>query len=254
MLGYLLQGALIVGGLLTAIRLYTTGLYRRYPIFFAFFIFKIPYNAVPLFLKTSSNSYLHYWVLTEPIVMGFYILMVAELYRLVLEKYKGLYTMGRWAMYTCSTISVAIAAITLLPRIKPSAPQVSKIMGFMVAGERGIVFSLAIFLILLLVFLALFPVRLSRNVRVHALIYTVFFLSNTIALLLRTLFGLKLADEVNAAFSVFSLLAVFSWLIFLSPAGEDVPGPALHLGRDYEQRVLSGLNSLNSTLLKVARH
>jgi hypothetical protein len=252
-LGSLLQGALIAGGVLTVLRLYRTGLYLRYPVFFSYFIFKIPHNTCPLFFDTSSNSYLHYWVMTEPIAMAFYVLMVVELYRLVLEKYKGLYTIGRWAMYLCSTISVTIAAIALIPRIRPTAPQVSKIMGYMLAGERGIVFSLAMFLILLLFFLTLFPVRLSRNVRVHALIYTVFFLSNTLALLLRALFGMKLADQVNVAFSIVSVCAVFAWLIFLRPEGEEVPGPALHLGKNYEERVLNGLSALNSTLLKVAR-
>jgi hypothetical protein len=228
-------------------------LYLRYPIFFSYFIFKVPHNTCPLFLDMHSNAYMHFWVVTEPLAMGFYVLMVVELYRLVLEKYKGLYTIGRWAMYVCSIASVAIAAISLIPRIKPQTPQASKVIGYVLAGERGIVLSLAIFLILLLFFLAMFPVRLSRNVRVHALIFTVFFLSNTTALLVRTLFGMALAVEVNTAFSIVSACSVFAWLIFLRPEGEEVPGPTLYLGKDYEERVLSGLNNLNSTLLRVAR-
>jgi hypothetical protein len=64
---------------------------------------------------------------------------------------------------------------------------------------------------------------------------------------------LRLADEINAAFSVVAVLAMFAWLFTLRAEGEEVPGPALYLGKDYEERVLSGLNSLNSTLLKVAR-
>jgi hypothetical protein len=251
-LGHLLQGALIAGGVFNVLRLYTTGLFRRYPVFFSYFVFKIPHNTCALFFKTSSNSYLHYWVLTEPIAMAFYVLMVVELYRLVLEKYKGLYTIGRWTMYISSVVAVAIAAISLIPRIRPQ--QASKVMGYMLAGERGIVLSLAIFLLLLLFFLALFPVRLSRNVRVHALIYTIFFLSNMFALLVRTLFGLRLADEVNTAFSIVAVVAVFAWLAFLSSAGEQTPGPTIHLGKEYEDRVMSGLNALNTTLLRVARH
>lgn len=253
MLANFLQGALIAGALLTALRLYTTGLFRRYPVFFSYFVFKVPYNTCPLFLDMRSNTYMHYWVLTEPIAMAFYVLMVAELYRLVLEKYKGLSTVGRWAMYVCSIVSVAIAAISLIPRIRPQTPQASRIMGYMLAGERGIALSLTIFLILLLFFLTLFPVRLSRNVRVHALIFTVFFLSNTTALLVRALFGMTLAVEINTVVSIISACSVFAWLIFLRPEGEEVPGPTLYLGKDYEERVLNGLNSLNSTLLKVAR-
>ena len=39
--------------------------------------------------------------------MVFYVLMVLELYRLVLEKYKGLYSLGRWALYLSLAISVS---------------------------------------------------------------------------------------------------------------------------------------------------
>src|ERR1039458_8161467 len=103
--------------------------------------------------------------------------MVVELYKLVLEKYKGLYTLGRWALYVSLAISVSISAISLLPQIKPSLPQQSKIMFYMLATERGVNTGLAIFIVLILCFLSLFPVKLSRNVRVHALVYSIFFRS-----------------------------------------------------------------------------
>src|ERR1039457_394856 len=166
-----LKAVLLLGSLLMALMLYRTGLYRRYPIFFTFFIFRIPNGIWPLFLETSSPRYQQIWVLTDPIGLAFYVLMVVELYKLVLEKYKGLYSLGRWALYCSLAVSVAISAITLLPRIKPSTPQRSKIMFYVLATERGIDTALAIFIVLILCFLSLFPVRLSRNVRMHALVF-----------------------------------------------------------------------------------
>src|SRR5664279_5184807 len=112
-----LKAVLLLGSMLMALMLYRTGLYRRYPIFFAFFIFRIPNGIWPLFLAVSSPLYQQVWVLTEPVGLGFYVLMVVELYRLVLEKYKGLYTLGRWALYVSLAISLTISAITLMPRI-----------------------------------------------------------------------------------------------------------------------------------------
>src|SRR5450759_3938982 len=88
-----LKAVLLLGSFLMALKLYRTGLYRRYPIFFAFFIFRIPDSIWPLFLEVSSPLYQKVWVLTEPIEFGFYVLMVLELYKLVLEKYKGLYSL-----------------------------------------------------------------------------------------------------------------------------------------------------------------
>ena len=90
-----LRAVLLLGSVLMVLKLYRTGLYRRYPIFFAFFIFRIPNSIWPLFLAVSSPLYLKVWVLTEPIEFGFYVLMVLELYKLVLEKYKGLYSLGQ---------------------------------------------------------------------------------------------------------------------------------------------------------------
>jgi hypothetical protein len=248
-----LHYVLLLGAVLMVLMLYRTGLYRRYPIFFAFFIFRIPNGVWPLFLKGNSPLYLQLWVLTEPIGFGFYILMVVELYRLVLEKYKGLYTLGRWALYVSLAISVSISAISLLPRIQPSMPQRSKVMFYMVATERGVHTGLAIFIVLLLCFLSLFPVRLSRNVRVHALVFSIFFLSHAFVALMRSLFGMHLADTVNTLLMGITAASMTAWLTLLRPAGEDSRrgGPAPY-GQEDESRLLRHLDSLNAALLRAA--
>src|SRR6478672_2962598 len=94
-----LQLISLVASLLMVVQLYRTRLYRSYPVFFAYFIFRIPNGIWPLFLKVSSNLYQQIWILTEPIVLAFYVLMVIELYKLVMGRYKGLYSLGRWALY-----------------------------------------------------------------------------------------------------------------------------------------------------------
>ena len=253
MLDSILQGILLLASVLTVFRLYTTGLYRRYPFFSLYFAFRVPNSVWPLLLDVRSNRYLHFWVLTEPIVSAFYVLMVFELYRLVLERYRGLYTLGRWAMYSFSAISLSISAVTLLPRIKPTTPQQSRIMGYVIAGERGIDFSLAIFLLLLLLFMALFPVKLSRNVRVHAALYTVFFLSNTLRMLLRSVFGMHQAEYFNTLYAAVSAATVIAWLVLLSPTGEQAPVAAALVNEDYEARALRGLEALNTSMLRVSR-
>src|SRR5436305_12286108 len=121
-----------------AIKLYRTGLYRLYPIFFAYFVFRVPNSIWPLLLDTSSPQYQKVWISTDPIILTFYILMVRELYRLVLKKYKGLYTLGRWVMYLAMAVAVTISALSLLPSIKPTTLQRSKIMIYILATERGV--------------------------------------------------------------------------------------------------------------------
>ena len=216
-----LKAVSLLGCVLMALKLYRTGLYHRFPIFFAFFIFRIPNSIWPLFLETSSPLYQKIWVSTEPLEFAFYVLMVVELYKLVLEKYKGLYSLGRWALYVSLAISVSISAVTLLPRIKPDMPQRSRIMFYVLATERGIQTGLAIFIILILCFLSLFPVKLSRNVRVHALVFSIFFLSGTFVVLMRSLFGMHLLDEVNIILMGINAASLAAWLILLRAYGED---------------------------------
>src|ERR1017187_10316567 len=247
-----LKAVLLLGSLLMVLKLYRTGLYHHYPIFFAFFIFRIPNSIWPLFLVVSSNLYLHVWVLTEPIGLGFYVLMVVELYKLVLEKYKGLYTLGRWALYVSLAISVTISAISLMPRITPSLPQQSKIIFYVLAAERGIQTGLALFIILILCFLSLFPVKLSRNVRVHALVFSIFFLSNTFMVLMRSLFGKHLADEVNTVLLAITAASVVAWLTLLRATGEDTLRVPAQYGQEEESRLLMHLDSLNAALLRAS--
>jgi hypothetical protein len=247
-----LKAVLILGSVLMGLKLYRTGLYHRYPIFFAFFIFRIPNSIWPLFLEVSSPLYQKVWVLTEPLEFGFYVLMVVELYKLVLEKYKGLYSLGRWALYVSLAISVAISGISLLPRITPSMPQRSRIMFYVLATERGIETALAIFIVLMLCFLSVFPVKLSRNVRMQALVFSILFLSNTFVVLMRSLFGHRLQDELNTMLMAVSAGSIVAWLALLRVAGEDVPqAPALY-GQQHESRLLTHLDSLNAALLRVS--
>src|ERR1035437_528515 len=247
-----LKAVLLLGSVLMVLKLYRTGLYRRYPIFFAFFIFRIPNSIWPLFLETSSDIYQKVWVLTDPVGLGFYVLMVVELYKLVLDKYKGLYTLGRWVLYISLAISVSIDVVALLPRIKPIAAQRSRVMSYLLATERGIDTALAIFIILILCFLSFFPVKLSRNVRVNALVFSIFFLSNTFVLLMRSLFGKHLIDQVNTVLLGVTAASVVAWLALLRTAGEDLRLAPVPSGPEHESRLLTHLDSLNAALLRAS--
>jgi hypothetical protein len=247
-----LRAVLLLGSVLMALQLYRTGLYHRYRIFFVFFIFRIPNSIWPLFLEVTSPVYFRVWVVTSLIALGFYVLMVAELYKLVLEKYKGLYSLGRWALYVSLAIAVTVSAISLMPQIKPSLPQESKIMFYMLAAERGTDTALAISIVLILCFLNFFPIRLSRNVRMHALVFSVFFLSNTFVLLMKSLFGMLLWHEVNTILLVVTAASVVAWLTLLRTAGEDSSRSPIRFGPEHERRLLLHLDTLNAALLRVS--
>src|SRR5205823_2181420 len=118
-----------------ALRLYQTGLYHRYPILFIYFILRIPGSILPLVLDVRSPAYFWTWLTTEPVFLAFHILVVFELYRLSLANYKGLLTIGRWAMQVFGGIAVLSSALSLMARMHANDPSHSKVMGIAMATE-----------------------------------------------------------------------------------------------------------------------
>jgi hypothetical protein len=109
-----------------------------------------------------------------------------------------------------------------------------------------------IFLLLMLLLLSRYPVALSRNVVLHASLYTAFFLSNTLNLMLAAIYGRSAFFAVDTASMGVSTLCVLAWFFFLTPKGEEVRVNIPHFTPENEQRILYHLDALNATLLKVA--
>jgi hypothetical protein len=243
----------LLGAGLTALKLFRSGLYRRYRFFFVYLVFRVPYGICVLVLDVKSGLYQKFWTVTAPLFWLLYILVVFELCGLILEKHKGLYTLGRWAMYLGITVAVTLSLLSLLPHITPATPQRSRIMGYILATERGVDFSLAIFILLILFFLTRYPVPLTRNVVVHSVVFSLFFLSNTLGLLLRSVFGLHVSPEINLFLMGISSACVVAWLVLLNAKGEKVQVTTRQFGRGDEARILLQLDSLNDTLLRASR-
>jgi NADH:ubiquinone oxidoreductase subunit K len=125
-------------------------------------------------------------------------------------------------------------------------------MGYVLATERGVDSSLAIFVLLILFFLSRYPVPLSRNVVVHSVVFSLFFLSNTLAVLLRSVFGLHVSGEISLFMMGISSACVVAWLVLLNAKGERMRVSTRQFGRGDEERILLQLDSLNDTLLRAS--
>ena len=238
-----------------AVRLISANLWKRYPVFFWFIALSVLESTWPFLLNTSSDAYEHIWIVTEPVFYIFHVFLVVELYGLVLENHRGLYSLGKWATYLAVVIATGISILSLIPHFNPHTTQQSKLLGYYYALSRGIDFGLSLFLILILFFLSRYPVRLSRNVLVHAAIYTIFFFVSTLGVFMRTFFGIRASQQVSEAMSIANCICLVAWLIFLTPAGERVQAAFPTLSPDRERHVLLQLETLNATLLKAgARH
>lgn len=243
----------LAASILTVLKLYKTGLFLRYRMFFLLFLFQIPNTLWPLLIETNSDLYLHLWWFTEPVAWVLYVLVVLELYRLVLEKHKGLYSLGRWIMYVAIGVAVFFSFLTLLPHFSPDTPQKSLTLGYFFAAERGIELSLAIFIFLILLFLSRYPVPLSRNVLVHTVLYSVYFLSGTVGMLLLNAKGYTANEKINLFFTGVSSACAFAWFFLLTRQGEEIQASLPFYSAEYERRALQQLDALNATLLRVSR-
>jgi len=98
-----------------------------------------------------------------------------------------------------------------------------------------------------------YAVPLCRNVVVHAVIYTVFFLSLTMGTLLYSVFGMKNIDALNTGLTAMSTACTLAWFFLLSRSGEEVRVKLPWIGPEQEERILSQLDSMNAALLRTAR-
>ncbi len=247
------QLIMLAGFAVTAVRLSLSGLHRKYRVFFAYLIFSTVQALTALLMNTRSPTYARVWLTMEPVLWIFYFLVVLELYRLVLERHRGLLTLGRWALYACMPVSIVNSLATLLPNLGNAAFQRSRLLLYYSAIERGVVFSLLIFLFLILVMLSRYPVHLSRNVVVHCVVYSAFFLSNSLGLFLYSVFGRRIDANVSTALMGITSICVLLWAFLLNPRGEAHLISVAQLDPDQEERVLDKLNSLNRAVLKAAQ-
>lgn len=250
----ILQIAGMVGAGAAAGRLFAGGLHRKYRALFFYLMLRLLYGFIPLLLSnTSTQLFEKVYICSQPLIWAFYVLMVRELYALALASHRGLQTLGRWAMYVAVTISVTVSMLSILKKITPKTAQLSAMLGYVFAIDRGINFALVLFILLILFFLSRYPIALSRNVVRHSAFLFLFFLSNAGVLLLRTIYGPAVSAELSMAVAAIGTLMVFAWLFLISPAGE-ITRKVVGIAPEHEEHILRQLDSLNATLLKISRN
>jgi hypothetical protein len=248
----ILRLLVVVGTALLAARLYTSGLQRRYRVFFYYLIFATLQSGLLYFINPRSGLYQRIWIITEPISWIFFVLLLLELYSLVLEAHQGIKTIGRWALYVALFLALLASLVSVVPRSGPVFQ--SRLQTYFYVAERAINFSLVVFLVTILFFIMWYPLTLSRNVVVHTVVYSIYFLTDTMLYLVLARLGFEVVHTVGEIISVLTLGSLLAWLLLLSPAGEErkisvrppwMPGQ--------EEAMVGQLNDLNRALLRAAR-
>ncbi len=245
---------IVAGTAVLSVRLLMAGLHRRYRAFFLYLIFETVRGAVVASVNQHSDLYQKIWVLTEPLEWLFYVLVLLEIYSLVLADYRGLATAGRWILLAAVAVALLASGLTLLAPSTVTGQ--GPLLRYYYVAERAVYFSLAVFLLTILGFLTQYPITLTRNIIVHSMIFTGYFLGNTAlySLLSMHIFGEQFLQVIAYPLDLVTIASLCAWLVMLNPTGEH---RTASVRRSFtpkrEQELVSQLNSLNAALLRVAR-
>jgi hypothetical protein len=250
-LQFIIVGACYAG----AVKLWRNGLGKKYRALIAYLLFSGFYSACILifFRNPNSPAYSLYWKLTQPLTWFFSIWLILELYSLILERHKGLATLGRWAQYAGFSAATLISLLVMMPQIQANGHRSKAIYTYYNAVERGVDCGMLVFLVVILFWLTQYPVPLSRNVLIHSFVYTTLFFADSLGLFAQMFFGAELWRSAAAILTLVFALCILAWAFLLTPKGEEIRTRLLQFNADDEERVLGQLEALNRTLLKVSR-
>jgi hypothetical protein len=253
----------ILGHLFLYLRLRHEGLHRVYRFFAAYLVFRVARASLLVVVPPvwgqlmygtwvspfSNSAYGWIWLVTEPALWVFYILIVLELYTRVLEGYKGIASLGRWAVLGGLVISLVIASLTL--RVDLSGPGAQElVLTYTFVVQRGVVSGLVVFLLLATNFLLWVPVPVSRNSIVHTLIYTVYYLLLSLSIFVRNVQGSRAAILENLAMGITTLGCLAAWSKLLTRAGERKTASLRQWSPEHQERLIEQLAQINATLLR----
>jgi len=242
----------IMANATTALRLYQVDLNRTYRSFFVYLVFQTFRSLALLPFNSDSHAYSNIYFATVFPLWILYTLVVLELYSLILKDYAGIYGLGQYALYGAIFLSVCLSMLSLVPAWGKEG--FSRVF-WMTTVERGVVFSLLVFLLIILMFLSRYPIQLSRNVIIHSIVYTIFFGGDSFIILVRNLVGpsLSVMQTLNTCLVGLGAMCYLIWIFFLTPKGE---ATVTVLRRSWdptqEQRLLSQLDSINALLRRTA--
>jgi hypothetical protein len=221
---HVLQQILWITGIVLAIaliaKLIHSRLSRVYVWFVIYLCVEVARSIILLPLQPKPNLYGWVFLYTQPVGWLLCIGVVLELYSLALRNHPGIASLSRWVFSLSMVVAVAVAALTLSADLSRPAGRY-KVLVYYSVIERGLVFSLVLFLLLITVFLVLFPISIRRNTVLHASVFSIHFLSVSLALFLRNVAGYQMTVAVSITLVFVDCVCFLLWLAGLNRAGEE---------------------------------
>jgi hypothetical protein len=231
-------------------RLWREKLAGIYGAFGFLLLFDVAATITLRFVPYHTNWYGRVWMATEAVKLLIYAVVTLEIYDVALRPFPGILRAARTAVTVSLVLATLIALLTLQIDLRVAVSGEKNILPLFLIIQRSVIFTLAVFQILILAFLSWFPIRLSWNARLYATLFIVFFICKSMSLLAIILLGNKKAQVFSIPFLLVWCACEAGWALFLRQDGEDVE-TSQPLGRRSDPTALTAkLESLNERLSK----
>lgn len=235
-----------------ALRLWRSGLSATYRYLTLRSAFECARVFATFFIEKRSEAYALTYLATQPVLWTLDALVLLEVYTRVFNTHKGIASFSRKVIPAAMIISVVTAGASFA--FKPAVASEFAILDMSASLERGVNISLLCFIILLVGFLAWFPVPISRNTFVHSTVFCFYFASRAGAFLFRMTVPQDAWPILSLALVSASLISVLVWVFGLRPAGEAVTlRSGLHRTSVDQARLIEQLEAINRSLMRTAR-
>ncbi len=207
-----LQGATAA---IAAARLMALGIGKRQP-GLLFFLIDVSLGSF-LLNAFSPESAAYFWVylLAMPVAWIASIAAVREMISLSMAAYPGIRTACRWTMLGAVAVSIAVSLLVTAAFWRGGVAKHGLYYIFII--ERSILFSLAVVIVSLLLFLSHYPLKLHHNKYVSCGFFSAIFLSQSVQQLFRTLAPKLHSARADTFQLAIETLCLVGWALLLRP-------------------------------------
>ena len=242
-------------------RLLVLRLHTVYRVFCAFLIFELFSSSIALletFLGSPRLDYRVTWLCLRVLAWALSLWTIYALLAAILAKLQGILEFSRWILNITFVLAILIAVATAAPEysVSGACPTCQPIDRAVLVGlviERVISMCLLLAILSILAFILWFPVRMPRNLVVFSVGFAIFFATKTSLLLARSYWSPESSRILSQAVALILGACFAYWALFITRGGE----ATVQIGHSWQagdrERLMSQLESLNTSLLKTAR-
>jgi hypothetical protein len=177
-------------------------------------------SIVLLPISRETNLYALLFEFTTAAMWILAYLVVLELYRLTLEDYPGIASVGRKAVTWSMGLAVVVSVFYAIPDLRTAGGPEPIIVKVFPVLERSTVLGLLLFLVLIQMFLFHYKLPLSRNRMIYATGYAVYFGISMALDIVWTGLGIQIADSVSLWIVAGAGVTLLAGAVLLSQRGE----------------------------------